>query len=58
MTSPADTRHLCPSCTRFIGRVARCPYCEADTPFRRRLVILRWAASLLGFGGVLCLLAL
>ncbi len=58
MTSPADTRHLCPSCTRFIGLVGRCPYCDADTPHRRTLVLLRGTALLLGFGGTLLLLAL
>ena len=58
MTSPADTRHLCPSCTRFIGLVGRCPYCDADTPHRRTLVLLRATALLLGIGGPLLLLAL
>jgi len=58
MMASVAPRHLCASCTRYIGLVGRCPYCDADTPHRRTLVLLRATALLLGIGGPLLLLAL
>jgi len=47
----------CGSCGRYIGPVAACPYCGAETTARLPLRCLRWVAILLGVGGLALLYA-
>jgi hypothetical protein len=49
----------CPSCERFIGPAAECPYCGADSARNPALRYLRWAAVALATLGLafLCLMA-
>jgi len=52
-TSATDTLGAyCPSCERFIGPVATCPYCDADANDNVLLLRLRYAAVLLGTIGL------
>lgn len=45
----------CPSCRRFIGPVAACPYCGGEAQQNRLLRTLRYAALFLGTIGLLLL---
>ena len=42
----------CPSCGRFIGPALTCPYCGATAAGRLPLRLLRYAAAVLGVGGL------
>lgn len=55
-TSPSAAE--CQSCGRYIGPVLTCPYCGAATDTRIPLRVLRWAALLLGVGGLIIFYAL
>lgn len=55
-TSNNDTSEgKCPSCKRFIGPVATCPYCDAGATENGLFRRLRYAALLLGTIGLLFL---
>jgi len=45
----------CPSCRRFIGPVAVCPYCGGEAEENRLLKTLRYAALFLGTVGLVLL---
>src|SRR5450759_2069262 len=47
----------CGSCGRYIGPVAACPYCGAETVGRLPLRLLHWVAVLLGVAGLAVLYA-
>lgn len=42
----------CPSCERFIGTDAVCPYCDADSMRAPTWRVLRWGAGLLALIGL------
>lgn len=52
---PHGVAGACPSCDRFIGPAAACPYCGAENRFSRGLWVLRLAALPLAMGGLLFL---
>ena len=45
----------CPACGRFVGAVAKCPYCGSKVEKRMSLVAIRWAAVLLSTIGLFLL---
>ena len=45
----------CPNCGRFVGAVAKCPYCGSKVEKRMSLVAIRWAAVLLATIGLFLL---